>query len=431
MDDVELLARVRELKLAQPLATAKECHKALLEAGEAVEFSAVKKACSKATKSLADAAPAPAPEQQQPALVNAPPGSVAFLRCQTCERRLTKARVCASCLCVSYCNVGCRAADKEHTPAECKRYARHLKRDVSVSLPRNPAWLHAAMEHRADMEMCELLKELGIHDDTYGLLCGCVLPSSPHRYVPEPAGLPTAPIEDGEGRSEPPRSWADYYSLRRLPPTSPLALLLSWPMTVLHALSLVGLATETSRPLTVHYLGPEKEVMFLHVFRELAFLMPSSTVDIVMVGPLSIPLPDRIAFQGAGGGSVSVSVQKGLYHDCGLGVPDVAVAPNAGLAVAGYSDRWPETVRHIQQRAIPFIFTDYSEQSIEKGLRLAADRFGMQPSIGLSLNPFRGPLRLPLVRGGAVGFPTLSNGFLAGFNTTGAPPKELRLVDVE
>ena len=36
------------------------------------------------------------------------------------------------------------AADKEHTPAECESYSRHLKRDVSVSLPSNPAWLRAA-----------------------------------------------------------------------------------------------------------------------------------------------------------------------------------------------------------------------------------------------------------------------------------------------
>ena len=35
---------------------------------------------------------------------------------------------------------------------------------------------------------------------------------------------------------------------------------------------------------------------------------------------------------------------------------------------------------------------------------------------GVTLNPFRAPLRQPLVAGGAVGFPWLSNGFLAGWN---------------
>ena len=67
------------------------------------------------------------------------------------------------------------------------------------------------------------------------------------------------------------------------------------------------------------------------------------------------------------------------------------------------------------------MFTDYSEQSVEKGLLLAAT-FGMTPSHSVSLNPFRAPLRLPLVRAGAVGFPTLSNGFIAAFNTGAVTP---------
>jgi hypothetical protein len=70
---------------------------------------------------------------------------------------------------------------------------------------------------------------------------------------------------------------------------------------------------------------------------------------------------------------------------------------------------------------LPLVFTDYSEQSIEKGLALAAKLYGMAtsastPERAVSLNPFRMPLREPLVRGGAVGFPTVSNGFLAAFH---------------
>ena len=74
-----------------------------------------------------------------------------------------------------------------------------------------------------------------------------------------------------------------------------------------------------------------------------------------------------------------------------------------------------------QEYEIPFVFTDYSEQSLEKGLALAADLAGMSPSLPVALNPFRAPLRLPLVRGGAVGFPTLSNGFVAAFYTACCP----------
>lgn len=34
----------------------------------------------------------------------------------------------------------------------------------------------------------------------------------------------------------------------------------------------------------------------------------------------------------------------------------------------------------------------------------------------VAVNPFRAPLRQPRVNGGSVGFPWLSNGFIAGLN---------------
>ena len=69
MDDDALVAAVRRLKLDRPAATAKEVHQALLAEGEAVEFSHVKKACSKVTKALAlePATPATAATAATPA----------------------------------------------------------------------------------------------------------------------------------------------------------------------------------------------------------------------------------------------------------------------------------------------------------------------------------------------------------------------------
>jgi len=92
----------------------------------------------------------------------------------------------------------------------------------------------------------------------------------------------------------------------------------------------------------------------------------------------------------------------------------VAVALNAGLAAAGYP--WGPTVELLQARDTPFFVTDYSEYSAEKAASFAQAR-GMRCSVPLTLNPFRAPLRQPLVAGGSVGFPWLSNGFLVGFNT--------------
>ena len=231
MDD-ELLACVRQLKIDQPTLTAKEIHLALSTAGNLVEFSAVKKACSKVAKALAQEAAVPAPPEE-PTLVSAPIGAVAFVRCQCCQQRLKRVRVCAGCCCVAYCSVACQAADHDHH-SECASYLRHMKRDVSVRLPGDPAWLRGAMDHRADMEMCELLQSLGLHDG-YGVLCGCVRPSAPHRYAPEPDGLASlseAMASATASTDRLPEGWAEAYVALNLQPCSPLALLLSWPLTV-------------------------------------------------------------------------------------------------------------------------------------------------------------------------------------------------------
>jgi hypothetical protein len=159
------------------------------------------------------------------------------------------------------------------------------------------------------------------------------------------------------------------------------------------------------------------QVLLLPLFSELAVLCPAATITVVMVGPLGIALPPPISFEGARGGRVTISVLRGLYHDLALPSPDLAIAPNAGLAIAGYETRWPATLRHLQQRATPFVFSDYSEQGVEKGLAFALYHAAMVPSCGVQLNPFRAPMRLSQVHGGSVGHPTLSNGFFAAFNT--------------
>jgi hypothetical protein len=173
----------------------------------------------------------------------------------------------------------------------------------------------------------------------------------------------------------------------------------------------------------VHYLGPEKELLFLPFFRELLALLPAARIQIEMIGPLGIDLPPPMHLEDAWGGSLSIIVRRGLYHALNLPVPDVAFAPNAGLAVEGYAERWPATLLYVAAERIPFVWTDYSEQSVDKGLRFAARCAKLAPSGGVSLNPFRQPLRQPRVCGGSVGLPTLANGFLAAFHT---PPHAFR-----
>ncbi len=242
VDESALLDAVRQLKLEHPQATVKQVHEMLLEATACgVQLAQVKKACSKAAKMLVKEPP-PAGSAYVPAeLVVPPPGSVPFVRCQMCEASVKRPRVCAGCRAVCYCGPPCAARDREHH-LECARIARHMLRDVSVTLPGDepPSWLVAtgmsstAGPCHSDLDWCGLLETAGLHDDIYCVLCGCVGPSSPHSYVPNPlAGLVEYPTgSEQPGMPAPPVvcSWAEYYTWRGLPADAPVALLLSWPL---------------------------------------------------------------------------------------------------------------------------------------------------------------------------------------------------------
>jgi hypothetical protein len=74
-------------------------------------------------------------------------------------------------------------------------------------------------------------------------------------------------------------SWRDYYQLRNLSPSSPIALLCTFPLTIYHAIEQFGhvpvaVARMLQRPLRIHVVGAEKEINFLDLFQEVGFLLP-------------------------------------------------------------------------------------------------------------------------------------------------------------
>lgn len=142
--------------------------------------------------------------------------------------------------------------------------------------------------------------------------------------------------------------------------------------------------------------------------------MPAVQLTIEMAGPLDIAMPPTVRYEGSEGGSVTIRAhggRGGWYHAAELPPPDAVVALNAGLAAAAYN--WSPSLSLIQQRRVPFFFTDYSEYSAERGVT-RCEAHGLRLTHPIGLNPFRAPLRQPLVANGAVGFPWISNGFIAG-----------------
>lgn len=75
-------------------------------------------------------------------------------------------------------------------------------------------------------------------------------------------------------------SWEEYYKVRNIPLSSPVALLMTFPLTVYYAIQKYGEVPITvsrmlRRPLRVHIIGVEKELNFLDLFSEVGYLLPS------------------------------------------------------------------------------------------------------------------------------------------------------------
>ena len=74
-------------------------------------------------------------------------------------------------------------------------------------------------------------------------------------------------------------SWEDYYKVRNIPLSSPVALLLTFPLTIYHAIRIHGAVPVTvakmlNRPLRLHVVGIEKELNMIDIFKEVGYLLP-------------------------------------------------------------------------------------------------------------------------------------------------------------
>jgi len=78
-------------------------------------------------------------------------------------------------------------------------------------------------------------------------------------------------------------SWEEYYKVRNIPLSSPVALLMTFPLTIYYAIQKYGEVPITvsrmlRRPLRVHIVGVEKELNFLDLFSEVGYLLPSDFI---------------------------------------------------------------------------------------------------------------------------------------------------------
>ncbi|KAF3431343.1 hypothetical protein FNV43_RR26074 [Rhamnella rubrinervis] len=355
-------------------------------------------------------------------------------------------RRCGRCGAVAYCSVSHQISHWSEHKEECERLEQHMKQiDVLNEFP-------FAFSQEATVEVCEkretrcsFLSKRGIHQVgmwLYECPCGSSVTSMDcSRYVsgwdlPDelcPCKEPVSPISTHLC------SWKEYYEWRCIPLHSPVALLLHWPLTVYHATQVAGVgswASEISKQLKIHYVGPEKELLQLAVFAELHALFPGVHVHIELIGP-AVPesrdgekinlcqyahclkpdcfckSPNDNLWDITETLGVTLRLRRGFYHERYRDIakdlcPDLIIAPNAGIAA--YSS-WAPTVELIKEINVPAIFSDYCEEACHLGARCISSVTGSPLTLPIQLNPFRQPM---VVEDSALLLPCYSNCFLYG-----------------
>lgn len=347
-------------------------------------------------------------------------------QCAACEKEVygEQSVCCGRCRAVIYCGPSCQKQQwKETHKSVCGVFKAMMEREEELAMKifvfpcftENPCkWLESSGLHQKGMwrRKCNcysncpfgLLPTKGLNSDLWGGLDRGEYP-------------PDSPFDAREGLSSPIllSGWSEYYNLRSLPLSSPVAVLLSHPLTVYHILTALSMSSKNlllkGREVVVHYLGPEGELDWMPAFAEIGHLLNGSgNVQIVMVGP---EVPSDLSGTVSGIGSrVRVNLVRGVYQEEAtyLPSPHVIVGLNSGLENGG---SWLGALELIKSMNVPAFLTEQSEISCANAkhvLRAA----GLHITHPVMPNPFRSPLRNQAV---SNNLPSYGNGFVFGVNT--------------
>ena len=184
-----------------------------------------------------------------------------------------------------------------------------------------------------------------------------------------------------------------------------------------------------NRPLSIDIVGVEKELNFLDMFQEVAFLLAaqitedsSPLLELVFIIRKDMLPASLVGKRGDGTYGLDLQVSKllrvrvveGTYGDsvnpdldCGsrIGPPDMVMAFNAGLYAY---ESWRSVLNYLKEHPnVVGTLTDYNEWS---GLQCASLGGNRET---LCMNPFRQPHAMPVF---SMNLPQFSNGFLYAIN---------------
>ncbi|XP_041093300.1 zinc finger MYND domain-containing protein 15-like [Polyodon spathula] len=241
--------------------------------------------------------------------------------------------------------------------------------------------------------------------------------------------MQTVPVA-GPSVKAPLASWSDYYKWRGFDLDSPVAALLSYPLTIYYIITSLAprhfpeLNILNKQSLKIHIIEGAKEFSMLLVFWELSVLLPHVAFEIHFVGEalpkeadeqqailqrkdghVTLVHPNFVSEEKTDKRIVRVKGYSRPYHMLQGPKPDLVIGFNCGF---GLSDTWISSLPRLQSLRVPAYFSECSEYSC------AVSQLSMSTATGGSVseagvNPFRSPLR---VAGGDNNMPWYSNAFL-------------------
>ncbi|XP_055450026.1 zinc finger MYND domain-containing protein 15 isoform X1 [Psammomys obesus] len=360
--------------------------------------------------------------------------------CHVCHKHSFEVKLtpCPQCGAVLYCGEACLQADWRRCPDDvshrfwCPRLAAFMERAGELaSLPFTYTAEVTSETFNKEAFLASRGLTRGYWTQLSMLIPGPGTPRSPWSSAPALNGDPYQLLQ-GDGPAlmppvplEPPRSlfgsWRDYYAWRGLGLDSPMAVLLTYPLTVYYVIthlvpqSFPELNIQNKQSLKIHVVEAGKEFDLVMVFWELLVLLPHVALELQFVGDSLPPESDQQHFtmqrdgpdasvrpasgvsrlssgtkEKGGRRDLQIRVSTRPYHLLQGPKPDLVIGFNSGF---GLKDTWLSSLPRLQSLRVPAFFTESSEYGCVMDDQTMAVATGGGTSAPQP-NPFRSPFRL-------------------------------------
>ncbi|KAJ8246860.1 hypothetical protein GJAV_G00256170 [Gymnothorax javanicus] len=381
--------------------------------------------------------------------------------CHVCKRYsfCCQLKPCPQCSAVLYCSDQCSAIDQSRCPEDsshqywCKKLAQFLKHGAKLAdlpftytaevtgedfelegfLTQNRLdhgyWVHWSTLVRSQNFLLQSeMNHFG--ENTPSWLTGHAHPYGPLKAESDILLSCSAEAPCAPSLTAPFTSWLEYSQWRGLSLSSPVAVLLSSPLSIYYIItSLVPqdfpeLNILKKKSLKIHIIESNREFQSLMVFWELATLLPHVTFELLFIGEslppecdeqqyllqqkgdrLTLECPSSAQDEGESKRSIRVKGYRKAYHMLQGPKPDVVIGFRPAFRQHEF---WLSTLPRLQSLKVPAYFCEDNELSCAFSQQVMSEATGGALSSPL-INPFHSPLRI--IRGDNK-LPWYSNAFV-------------------